>query len=461
MHFQSTTLRVAILATLTSVAGLANAGGFGLSEHGVSGLGNAYAGAAAVAADTSTVWNNPAGMLQLADREVSFGLHVLAVDNEIIDQGTTLNTALGGGLITGPESASDDGITVIPNIYYVAPVTKNFVYGFAIDVPFGSGSDYGTDWRGRYSATESTLAIIDFNPTIAYRVSNSFHIGGGVSLQYADATLANAVDSGAVCLALSPDPAVCVNAGLTPGNAEVDSQAEITGDSVAFGFNLGAMIIPADHTRIGIAYRSAVDHELEGTADFDNSAPFQALLTGAGSGAFVDGPGSTDLETPQSLAVSVAHTLVAAPRWQLLGDITYTDWTVFDQLLIEFDNPEQPPVLQVQDWEGVFRVSAGFNFQASDQFIIRAGLAFDESPIPSAERRTARIAGSDRMWFSVGLGYRPSDRFSFDFGLTHITLDDSAINNSFPESGPSASFVRGIVESSATIASASINWKIK
>ena len=461
MYLQSTAGKAAMVATLTSITGLAQAGGFGLSEHGVSGLGNAYAGAAAVAADSSTVWNNPAGMLQLTDREVSFGLHALSVDNTLIDQGTTLNTALGGGLIDGPETASDDGITIIPNFYYVAPITKDFVYGFAIDVPFGSGSDYGEQWRGRYTATESSLAIIDFNPSIAYRLTDFFHIGGGVSLQYADATLANAVDSGAVCFSVSPDPAACVNAGLTPGNVEVDSQAEINGDSFAFGFNVGLMIVPAEHTRIGIAYRSAVDHELEGTGEFDNSAPFQALLDGVGSEAFVTGPGSTELETPQSIALSIAHTLVPAPRWQLLGDVTYTDWTVFDELLIEFDNPAQPDVLQLQEWEGALRVSAGFNFQASSKFVIRAGLAFDESPIPSPQRRTARIPGSDRMWFSVGLGYKPTDRLSFDFGLTHITLDDSAIENTFPESGPSASSLRAIVESSATIVSASINWKIK
>ena len=34
----------------------AQAGGFALIEHGASGMGNAYAGAAAVSADASTIW---------------------------------------------------------------------------------------------------------------------------------------------------------------------------------------------------------------------------------------------------------------------------------------------------------------------------------------------------------------------------------------------------------------------
>src|SRR2546421_6921126 len=44
----------------------ARAAGFALHEQGISGLGNAYAGAAAVAEDATTVWWNPAGMARLA-----------------------------------------------------------------------------------------------------------------------------------------------------------------------------------------------------------------------------------------------------------------------------------------------------------------------------------------------------------------------------------------------------------
>src|SRR5512142_1601431 len=48
------------------VATESKASGFALHEQGSSGLGNAYAGAAAVAEDATTVWWNPAGMARLA-----------------------------------------------------------------------------------------------------------------------------------------------------------------------------------------------------------------------------------------------------------------------------------------------------------------------------------------------------------------------------------------------------------
>lgn len=459
MYLHSNAAKVATVAALTSLSGLANAGGFGLNEHGASGLGNAYAGSAAVAVDSSTLWFNPAGMLQLTGSEAMVAAHAISSNTSITNEGTTLNTALGGGLVSGDPVGENDGVTPIPNVYFVSQFNDEIAYGIGLDIPFGSGSEYGDQWFGRYSATESSIAIVDINPSVAYRVSDKFHIGGGISLQIASATLDNAVDSGAVCFAANADDlAPCINAGLTPGNLATDSSAGIEGDSTGIGFNLGVMFIPADHTRIGVSYRSEVNHTLEGDGSFDNSPEFQALLDASQSPAFVTGPGQTDITTPASTQVSIAHTLQQFDRLQLLADVTYTQWTAFDQLLIEFDNPAQADVLQVQDWEDVFRLSAGVNFQYSPKVILRAGLAFDESPIPGPSRRTPRIPGNDRTWYSVGLGYKATDTFSFDLGYTRIALDDTPIDNSFPES-LGATTVRGTIESSVDIFSAQLNWK--
>jgi len=462
MRRKTTTSKVACIAALTSVAGLANAGGYSLIEHGASGLGNAYAGAGAVSADASTLYFNPAGMLNLSERQLLVGGHLIYVDTSIIDQGSTLNTALGGSPISGPSVGTNDGITAIPNIYFVSPLGDRMAYGISLDVPFGSSTDYGDQWFGRYSAVESSLAIIEINPSFAYKVSDQIQLGFGVNFQIADATLSNAVDSGAVCFAVAAgDPnleANCVNAGLTPGNLATDSLATIEGDSTGFGFNLGAMFTPGENTRIGVAYRSSVDHTLEGSGTFENSPEFQGLLDSVNSDLFMNGPGSTEITTPATFSFSIAHKLAQFNKLELLADATWSQWTEFDQLLIEFENA-QPDVLQIQDWRNVWRFSAGLNYQYSPKLILRAGLAFDEDPNAGPTRRTSRIPGEDRIWYSVGVGYKQSERLSFDFGFTLITTDDTPIDNSFPESGPSATFLRAAVESDAGIVSAQLNWK--
>ena len=66
----------ASLAALVT-AGIVQASGFALIEQNVSGLGNAYAGAAAVAEDASTIFFNPAGMTRLPGMQVVAAAHAI------------------------------------------------------------------------------------------------------------------------------------------------------------------------------------------------------------------------------------------------------------------------------------------------------------------------------------------------------------------------------------------------
>lgn len=53
------------------------AAGFALQENSASGLGNAYAGGAAVAEDASTLWSNAAGMARLGSAQVAGALNLI------------------------------------------------------------------------------------------------------------------------------------------------------------------------------------------------------------------------------------------------------------------------------------------------------------------------------------------------------------------------------------------------
>jgi long-chain fatty acid transport protein len=453
----------------------AHAGGFALIEHGASGLGNAYAGAAAVSADSSTVWFNPAGMTEIQGKELSGTLHVLASSTDWTDQGTSLGSAVGGGEVSGPDTASPGTTTLLPNVYFVAPVNKQWSYGLSIGVPFGSSTEYDSDWKGRYTTVESGISVLDINPALSYQVSDKVRLGFGISVQQLTADLGNSVDSGVVCLGLaSTDPsspldvsftqADCVNNGLTPGNLENDSTAEIEGDSVAVGFNLGALFLPSDDIKIGIAYRHSVDHELDGDADFTVNAGLRALLDGntvaatqpATQALLTDTGASAEVELPAMLSLSGAWQ--ASDKVQLLSDITWTGWSSFEELRIQFDNPAQSDSFQNQAWEDVLRFSLGLNYRHSPKLVLRAGYAFDEEAIPSAQRRTARIPGNDRTWFTLGFGYNFNQNLSLDMGYASLFLDDTPIDNPNDELEGSGTFVRGIYEPRVDILSAQLSW---
>jgi len=458
------------LACVIAASGSAKAGGFALIEHGASGLGNAYAGAAAVSADTSTVWFNPAGMSQINGRETSVAFHVLSTDTTWTDEGSTLGSALGRGVVSGPDTASPGGTTVLPNFYYVAPINDQWSYGLSIGAPYGSSTEYDRNWKGRYNSVKSGVSVIDINPAISFKASDKVSLGFGISVQRLSAELASAVDSGAACLGLASTPGVsfsladCVNVGLTPGVQENDGYAEITGDSTAVGFNIGALFTPKPGVKVGVAYRHSTSHELDGNADFDVNTLLQEVLASNTNPATIPVTSAFLADVPAKAAIDLPATFSVSGAWQvnnaveLLADITWTGWSSFEELRVEFENPVQADTLAVQDWNDVFRLSAGLNYNVNNKLILRTGLAFDEEAIPSPQRRTARIPGNDRTWFSLGAGYQINKNISFDVGYAHLFLDDTPIDNINPESGGTATELRGIFEPSVDILSAQFSW---
>lgn len=100
------------------------------------------------------------------------------------------------------------------------------------------------------------LKTININPTIAAKLSDQLSIGAGLNIQYADAELSNAIDFGLIGRR--------VGLPTTPQGA--DGAVNIRGDDWSLGYNVGLMYTPSPNTRIGLAYRSGINHELEGKA---------------------------------------------------------------------------------------------------------------------------------------------------------------------------------------------------
>jgi len=464
------TARLSMVSGLLGVALLplaqnASAGGFALSEHGASGMGNAYAGAAAVAHDASTIWFNPAGMTELEGREIAAAFHILKSTTDWEDRGTSLNSRFGGAEVSGSNSASPGTSSVLPNFYYTAPIGSQWNYGVGIGAPFGSSTEYERDWKGRYTTLESGISVIDINPALSYRLSDKVRLGGGISVQFLSANLQSAIDSSATCFGTvgRAEPAACVNAGLADfGNVALDSRGEVNGDSTAVSFNLGALFLPREGTRIGVAYRHSMSHELGGDGEFTTNETLRAVLNAAGAdndsgleNLLTDSDVTAEVDLPATFMISVAHEL--NDDIELLADVTWTGWSSFEELRVEYENPDQPDTVSLQEWDDVIRVSAGINYQFNERLILRGGVAFDEEAIPGPERRTARIPGNDRTWIAFGAGYDIGNNITIDAGYSHLFLPETAIDN-IGEESPGATTIRGEYESSVDFLSAQFTW---
>ena len=100
------------------------------------------------------------------------------------------------------------------------------------------------------------------------------------------------------------------------------------------------------------------------------------------------------------------------------------------------------------------RYSLGLIYTHNDHLRLRMGTAYDETPIPSAEYRTARIPGYDRTWLSFGLGYKLSKKLGMDLGYAHLFVDDSDIDSLDHSTGHQ---LIGTYEGSVDIFSAQLN----
>lgn len=449
MRLNKKMFAVSVLTTL--MTSNINAAGFSISENSASGMGSAFAGASAIAEDASTTYFNPAGLSKLDGNQMVVAGHYISPSSSFTNNGSTLNPSLGGGTLLG---ANDDpGVSAfIPNFYYANQLNDKWTFGLGMTAPFGQSTEYSDTWVGRYHATKSEITTLNINPSASFKVSDKLAVGFGVSVQYIEATLGNQIDSRAVCLAAGGG-AGCAAEGLgTLGDVTTDSSVSLTGDDWSFGWNVGLLYDINDKSRLGFAYRSNVEHSIKGSADFTRSAGLNAVL--GASTAFADASISTGINLPETLSLSLYQTFDT--KWAMLADVTWTKWSRFDKLVVDYDSA-QPTTTIPENWENSLRYSLGVNYQADSKWIYRAGLALDETPIATAEDRTARLPDEDRIWLSLGFGYKMSNTSSVDVGYTHIFFDDIAINNSGTSSFGHT--LTGTYDASADIFSAQFNWK--
>jgi long-chain fatty acid transport protein len=60
---------------------------------------------------------------------------------------------------------------------------------------------------------------------------------------------------------------------------------------------------------------------------------------------------------------------------------------------------------------------------------MRAGLAYDQSPVPNAQDMSVRLPDNDRYWLSLGASYQASPVGRFDVGYSFLTVKDADINS--------------------------------
>lgn len=353
------------------------AAGFQLSEQSAIQMGRAMAGAGIVGDDLSAVHYNPAGMTLLSGTRMQATGTWVAVNLDYEgDSGQSENGRLKG--------------QIIPAGFITHQINDSLWAGLGLTVPYGMGTEYGEGWEGKSRGTESMILTFDINPNLAWKVNEKLSVGGGISLQYAKAEL---------------------GMGMGP------MQANVKGDSWAWGWNVGVMFQPVETVRLGLAYRSNISHNANGHTTLNN-VPVKTdnglVLTNIRSDMEVR------IKTPDTITFSA--TWEATDALRLSGTARWSKWSNFHSLDVQnldLAGTQFSSTVVENNWDDTWFFSVGADYKLNGQWTIRGGVAYDQGPVEN-QYRMAVIPDTDRVWFSGGASYKYTDNLTFDFGATYI-----------------------------------------
>lgn len=363
-------------AALLLTASTAMAGGFALREQSAKGQGSSFAGVAAGSAGLSSLFWNPA----VSSEYNEFGF--------ISESNASLILPYSESDTPAPGSGNIGEWAVVPASAYSYALTDQMTLGLTFGAPFGLTTNADNNWPGAIHGDKSAVKTYNLGPSVSYAFNDWLAIGVGAQIEYM--TLDVTSRSGGVTI------------------------LDIAADDLAAGFTAGVLLKPTDSTEIGLGFRSSIHHKLEG----DGFSPFHAAGT----------PMSGKFDSPEIVTLGIRQAV--SENLSLLAGVEWANWSRFKELRIVAPGPD---LVTPEDWKDSWYFSLGGEYAYSDALTLRAGAAYEKSPVPDATR-TPRVPDNDRFWLSAGASYKINDTMTAHMAYSHVFMDDGDIN--LPASPP-------------------------
>lgn len=397
------------------------AAGYAVREQSADAMGSAYAGAAATGTDASYLAYNPAAAAAAGGGDFSFSA-VAILPTSSANYSTALTAA---GTPTGGTKTPGGFIrnAVIPDFALRQRLSDRWSVGISVSVPWGLSTKYPSTYAGRYYGLDTKLITANITPVVAYDIAPNITIAGGFQMQYVKGNLSSAIDIGTL-------GALYAIPGSVPGG--MDGFAHVNAQNWSYGFVLGGRAVLDDGWTLGLSYRSAVHHSLHGlwTFTLDNTG-LGAAIRGA-TGLFANTTASAKLTTPDVFEFGIRKQ--TGDRWTALLEVDRTGWSAFNQLNVVAANPLQPADVTNAQWNDSWMTALGVEYIADDSWTLRAGTAYDASPIPDSTE-ALRIPDADRYWISAGAMYRMTPSADVKFTLAHLFNDTRSISQTAAQTG--------------------------
>lgn len=381
-----------LICSIVVLPAAALGNGFAINEQDSKafGMGGAFV---AQADNPSAVYFNPAGMVQLDGVQLSAGFALIAPSLTFESNGTS---AFGQA---GASTDNKDQTFFIPNVYLTWKVNEKWSLGIGEFTNFGLANEWPDDWEGRFitGGTKAEITTMSINPVVAFRPVERLSLALGGVAQYMDITLEN-------------------KRFLGMGVPEADQK--LTGDNWAYGWNLGLLAWITDDVKFGASYRSRIKQKPDGSVKIKG----------------LDKLGLPNVDVGAEGEIELPDILYLGLSWSP-GPLTFefdgqwTGWSSYDTLTATFDQPifgntgfEEP-----KDWSDSWAYRFGVQYALTEAFDLRAGIIYDESPVPD-QTVDPLVPAGDRWLYSLGLGYTHGG-FALDCGYTYLTGKDREFVN--------------------------------
>jgi long-chain fatty acid transport protein len=378
-----------------------------------------FAGSAAYSSIGAMFWNSAAAANQ-------DGLNVESGAALILPSATLTGTARtnGGVPVTGDGSV-DIGVDAIVPSTYITYQFKNFdpnlFLGLAINAPTGLKTEPENRWVGSQIAGATSLFTLNVNPMLAYRLSEQLSVGVGAQIQYSKGIFKFAT------------------------GAPTGPNTYFEGEDLAAGWTAGIMYTPTPSTRIGLGWRSQITTTLEGVLATTGSPTGTALDAVVNNGVAAE----AELKLPDIVTLSIAQALT--PNLRAMATVEWSNWSRLESLDLIAASTGNALIASTRSgavpganstgevsagtalgsistkWEDGWFFALGLEYDVSKQLTVRAGGAYEISPITKASERVSGIPDADRIWASAGFSYHLNQATTIDFGYSHLFVDDALV----------------------------------
>ncbi len=396
----SVSLLLLFAASLALIPSKAQAGANRIFDQSASGTGQSAA-FTAQADDPSAVYFNPAGMTQLRGVQTSNGVLLIGGSSKFRNAAGQTAKSNFDGTVASPPPLS---------LYYTVnlkdvgvPFLGDLSAGFGVITPFGTLIRWPNNGPFAGARTFSAQELIDFKPTLAYKINDQISIGLGADVYtFLEFWGEGHQERHTVGAPLAPSPP------FPPG-----TETEINGEDTTAGFNVSLLYTPFRNddgkplANIGLVYRSQATAKLEG----------EFLVGGA---RLADAEQTITL--PQIFTGGIALWPIRNKEreWKLELDVDYTGWKSIRNLDVRLSNGTT--LSSPQNWRSTYTVMVGTEYKFLNphwlpdwDVALRAGYWNSQTPIPDSAF-DPEIPDADNHSISIGLGVLCKDKGRF-FGL--------------------------------------------